>query len=413
MQIKKATKQQVKLKLAVQGPSGSGKTLGAIALAMSLSHSKKVCVIDTEHGSASLYADRYAFDVIDLLPPYTSARYQEAIKAVSDAGYEALVIDSITHQWDGEGGILDRKAELDKRPGSNSYTNWQSFTPEHSRFLESILKAPLHVIVTMRSKSEYVLTTNERGKQQPKKVGMAPIQRDGVEFEFTTVFDVQLDHKAAAIKDRTSLFNDRIVDLLDPMVGAELLAWLNSGVAIPAAIIGGAEAKDGHFTNRCERCSEPIEAAEIDGKQYTIGQITAVSKARHDGKMFCVSCLAALKEESAKGVPVNFDSDPMDEPFDEKPASKIHFYEKDGKSIAAGTVTAVFHQQAKKPFSFQLEDELLFSTFSKSTAAILKDARGKSVTFSYEKKGSFYNLVELLTVDGMGASDLYETEATA
>lgn len=274
-QIKKAERQQVKLKIAVQGPSGSGKTLGALGLAFSLSPSGKVCLIDTEHESSALYADRYGFDILPLAPPYTSARYQEALKAAADAGYEVIVVDSITHQWDGEGGILDRKAELDKRPGSNSYTNWQSFTPEHTRFLETILKTPAHIIATMRSKSEYVLTTNDKGKQQPKKMGMAPIQREGVEFEFTVVFDVQLDHKATAVKDRTDLYGDRVIDLLAPEVGKQLMEWMGKGSA-PAAVLHNP--RDFAPENIVEGVMESISAND-KGTWYKVGNEVLTTKA--------------------------------------------------------------------------------------------------------------------------------------
>jgi hypothetical protein len=231
MQFQKATRQAVKLKLAISGPSGSGKTLGALALAKVLASGGTIALIDTENGSASLYADKYGFDTLNLAPPFTSARYLEAMEAAAEAGYSVLIIDSLSHQWSGEGGILARKEEMDKRPGSNSYTNWATFTKEHSAFLGRVLQLPIHVIGTLRSKQDYVLETNDKGKQQPKKVGMAPVQREGLEYEFSTVFDVQMDHRALASKDRTGLFGDDLVDLVNPSTGKKLLAWLASGAA--------------------------------------------------------------------------------------------------------------------------------------------------------------------------------------
>lgn len=226
--FKRATRRAVKVKLAVQGPSGAGKTVAALQLATALAEGGKVAVIDTENGSASLYADRYTFDVLDLAPPYTSARYIEAIDAAVEAGFSAVVIDSLSHQWMGEGGILSRKEALDARPGSNSYTNWATFTKEHEGFKAKLLNAPVHLIATMRAKQDYVLETNERGKQTPKKVGMAPVQREGVEYEFTTVFELQMDHRAIVSKDRTGLFGGGTdpIDLLQPATGKALLAWL-------------------------------------------------------------------------------------------------------------------------------------------------------------------------------------------
>jgi hypothetical protein len=228
VQFKKATRQAVKLKLAVSGPSGSGKTLGALALARALAPAGKVALIDTENGSASLYGDRFEFDALDLAPPFTSARYLEAMQAAVEAGYEVLVIDSLSHQWAGEGGILSRKEELDKR-GGNSFTNWATFTKEHTAFVSQLLHMPVHVIATLRSKQDYVIEEGNGRKSTPKKVGLAPVQREGLEYEFSTVFDLQMDHKAAASKDRTGLFGEGLVDLTDKQVGKKLLAWLETG----------------------------------------------------------------------------------------------------------------------------------------------------------------------------------------
>jgi hypothetical protein len=228
-QPRRAEKKRVKLKMAVQGPSGSGKTWGALALAKNLWPEAKICLIDTENESASLYADRFDFDTIPLSPPFTTARYVACIDVAVKAGYDVLIIDSITAQWDGEGGILRRKEEMDKRPGSNGYANWASFTPEHEAFKQIILQCPMHVIATMRSKQDYILVANDKGKQVPKKVGMAPIQRDQIDYEFTLVFDVEMDHKGAATKDRTGLFNEKIVDLADPKTAEAIKGWLATG----------------------------------------------------------------------------------------------------------------------------------------------------------------------------------------
>jgi hypothetical protein len=165
--------------MAVQGPSGSGKTWGALALAKNMWPAAKICVVDTENESASLYADQFEFDTIPLTPPFTTDRYEACVDAIVAGGYDVAIIDSITHQWDGEGGILRRKEELDQRPGSNSYTNWSTFTPEHQHFIEVLKQAPIHIIATMRSKQDYILTQNDKGKSKPVKVGMAPVQRDG------------------------------------------------------------------------------------------------------------------------------------------------------------------------------------------------------------------------------------------
>jgi hypothetical protein len=225
--FKKATRQQVKLKLAITGPSGSGKTWGALELARGLG--KKVAVIDTENGSASLYADRFSFDVIEMHAPYLTQKYSEALAAAVAGGYEVVVIDSITHEWAAEGGILDQKTQKDLR-GGNSFTNWAGPSAEHEKWKAQLLAAPVHVIATIRSKSEYILETNDKGKQAPRKVGMAPIQRDGIEYEFSVVFDLALSHEAVASKDRTALFDGKHFRL-SPEIGQELHKWMMSGEA--------------------------------------------------------------------------------------------------------------------------------------------------------------------------------------
>lgn len=228
--FQKASRQQQPLRIAISGPSGSGKTHGALALARNLvGPGGSVAVIDTEAGSASLYADRAEFDVLNIRPPYLTTKYLEAIEAAIANGYQALVIDSISHQWDGEGGILQRKEEADAVPGSNHWTNWGPFTKEHNRFKSAILNCPIHLIVTLRSKMAYAQSENG-GKKKVEKLGLQPIQREGMEYEFTVTFDVGMNHRAsaggAAGKDRTGLFDGKQVDLSSPATAKAFLDWL-------------------------------------------------------------------------------------------------------------------------------------------------------------------------------------------
>jgi hypothetical protein len=234
---RKATKSRVKLKMAIQGPSGSGKTEGALALAKHLVPNGRVLLIDTENESASLYANRYDFDTISLTAPYTSERYKQAMQVAAEHKYDVLIVDSLSQQWDGEGGILRRKESLDRTPNSNSFTNWAKFTPEHTAFVEFIKQIPIHTIATVRTKQDYVIEENERGKKTPRKIGMAPIQRDGMEYEFTLVFDVSMGHMAMPSKNRTTLFGDGdAVDLTDPKIAISLRQWLEDGEEVPARL---------------------------------------------------------------------------------------------------------------------------------------------------------------------------------
>jgi hypothetical protein len=220
--FRKAERKLAKLKIALTGPSGSGKTMSALLIAKGIG--KKIALIDTENASASLYADRFEFDTVALTPPYTIPKYIEAIKAAQDAGYDVVIIDSISHAWAGDGGLLAKKESLDAR-GGNSFANWGGISKEHEQFKSILLNCSIHLICTMRSKQDYVLEVNEKGKSAPRKVGLAPIQRDGMEYEFTTVLDLAMDHNAQASKDRTSIFDGQIFKPTKE-TGETLMKWL-------------------------------------------------------------------------------------------------------------------------------------------------------------------------------------------
>jgi hypothetical protein len=252
-QPRRAEKKRVKIKVGVQGPSGSGKTWGALALARNIWPDAKICLIDTENESASLYADQFEFDTIPLTPPFTSARYQQCIEMIVRDGYDVGIIDTITHQWDGEGGILRRKEQLDERPGANTWANWAKFTPEHQAFIESIKQAPIHIIATMRAKQDYVLEQSEKGKSKPVKVGMAPIVREGTDYEFSIVFDVQMDHKATVSKNRTALFEGEVLDLASTSLADRLKAWLETGAEVKGPDAGSWKAPTATVTPEPQR----------------------------------------------------------------------------------------------------------------------------------------------------------------
>lgn len=220
--FKRAERSRVFIKGAVTGPSGSGKTYSALLVASGMG--RKIAVADTENGSASLYADKFQFDTMTIEPPYTTAKYLAAIKDAEEKGYDVLILDSISHAWAGDGGLLAQKESLDAR-GGNSYTNWGQITKEQERFKGALLNANIHILCTMRSKQDYILETNDKGKQAPKKVGLAPIQRDGMEYEFTFVLDLAMNHEAQASKDRTGLFDGH---LFKPTAktGETIMAWL-------------------------------------------------------------------------------------------------------------------------------------------------------------------------------------------
>lgn len=227
MSFKKAERKQAKLKIGLQGPSGSGKTFSALTIAQGMGG--KIAVIDTENKSASLYADRFEFDICELEAPFTTEKYIQAMQDAAKGDYDIVIIDSATHQWMGEGGLYERKTQVDAR-GGNSFVNWAKFTPEHTKFLNAIVQYPKHLIVTVRSKQDYAVTENDKGKATPKKIGLAPVQREGFEYELTLMLELAMDHSAQASKDRTGLF-DQMTFKPTVETGRQLIEWLNSGKA--------------------------------------------------------------------------------------------------------------------------------------------------------------------------------------
>lgn len=223
--FQKAEKKKSKLKLGITGPSGSGKTYSALRLAYGFSG--KIAFIDTENGSASLYAGIFNFDVLELSPPFTTDKFITAIHDAEKENYDVIIVDSISHQWAGEGGLLREKEKLDQNPKSNSFANWARMTPIHDKFINSIIQCKAHIIVTMRSKEEYI-QQRENDKTKIMRAGMSPIQRDGIIYELTTVFDIGLNHEAETSKDRTGLFTDKTFKVTED-TGKQLRDWLELG----------------------------------------------------------------------------------------------------------------------------------------------------------------------------------------
>ncbi|MBQ6773864.1 MAG: AAA family ATPase [Synergistaceae bacterium] len=225
--FRKAERRKAKLRLAITGPAGSGKTYGALLIAQGLGG--RIAMIDTENGSGDLYADTCDYDVQTLTAPYTIPKYLEAIHEAEQEGYDVLIIDSLSHAWSGEGGLLDVHSKLTSTSKSgNSYAAWNKITPMQNRLIETMLASKCHVIATMRSKTDYAIMQGGSGKTEVRKVGLAPVQRDGVDYEFTVVFDLSMEHTVTVSKDRTSLF-DKQVFVLSKDTGRILNNWLNTG----------------------------------------------------------------------------------------------------------------------------------------------------------------------------------------
>ncbi|MCW7764463.1 ATP-binding protein [Photorhabdus luminescens] len=261
MKFAKAMRKQAKLRLALTGPSGAGKTYGALTIAKSLGGT--TAVIDTEKGSASLYSDRFNFDVLELDPPFSPERFIEAISAAQAAGYNNLIIDSITHEWSGTGGCLEMLDGLAKaKYRGNTWSAWSDITPRHNKFMDAILRSDMNIIATMRSKTETAQVDNGNGKKRVDKLGMKSEQRDGVEYEFTTVLDLNHGtHTATASKDRTGLFSNADFTVVDESTGRRLMEWLNDGRS-------KAEIDLAHFTDLAKKAKSMDELKAAFAEAY-------------------------------------------------------------------------------------------------------------------------------------------------
>lgn len=225
MRLQTAQRKRAKTRLVLQGPSGSGKTYSALLLAYGLTGNwESIAVIDTENHSAELYSHMGPFQVLNLTNPFSPERYIDAVELCIKSGIEVVIIDSITHEWE---FLLDYHASL---PG-NSFTNWSKVTPRHNAFVQKILQSPIHVISTIRTKQDYVLT-DKNGKMVPEKVGLKSVQRDGLDYEFSLVFDLDIKNYASASKDRTGLFHGLTEFKISIETGTSIKNWCNDGAEI-------------------------------------------------------------------------------------------------------------------------------------------------------------------------------------
>lgn len=234
--FQRATKQQARARIGFSGPSGSGKTMWALQWASVLAEGGKVAFLDTERGSASLYADQFAFDVLDMTPPFHPDRLVEALASAREAGYNVVIIDSLTHFWSGKGGVLEIVDDASNRFKGNSHAAWQVGTPIQQRMVDTILGYEGHVIATMRSKTEWVMEQGSNGKTTPRKIGLAPQQRSDIEFEFTLFMELDHLHRASVTKTRFGGFADKVFNPEESERSAKLFAeWLRQGTASAGA----------------------------------------------------------------------------------------------------------------------------------------------------------------------------------
>lgn len=229
--LRKATRKKAKIRLGLSAVSGGGKTMSAILIAKGLAKGdlSKVALIDTENGSGDLYAHLGDYNVLPIEAPYTPEKYIAAIKECENAGMEVIIVDSITHEWNGKGGILEEHSKMT----GNSFTNWAKLTPRHQAFIDAILQSKSHVITTVRRKQDYEMM-QEGGRTKVEKAGLKEETREGFEYELTANLELDVKHNATASKDRTGLFMDKPQFTPSEETGKMLLEWCELGIEPPA-----------------------------------------------------------------------------------------------------------------------------------------------------------------------------------
>jgi hypothetical protein len=245
MILQTAQRKRATIKMGLQGPSGSGKTFSALLVAYGLcSDWTKVVVIDSENNSADLYAHLGPYNTVALRAPFTPEKYIQAVEICEQAGMQVIIIDSVTHEWE---NLLDYHASLQ----GNSFTNWGKITPRHNLFVQRLLQSRAHIIAAIRTKTDYVLN-EKNGKMVPEKVGLKSVQREGLDYEMTLVFDLDIKNHAVASKDRTGLFFGKLEQKLSIDTGRQIKEWCESGAETIAVDIS-------HRINECRSISELLK----------------------------------------------------------------------------------------------------------------------------------------------------------
>lgn len=203
--------------MALSGPSGSGKTYTLLSIATELG--RPIALVDTERGSAEKYADLFEFDTLPL-ESFSPDLVPRLIEIAVAHGYRVLIIDSLSHFWSGTDGELDQVDKVKRRLRDNGFAAWREITPKHNRMIDAMLAAPLHILVSMRVKTEWVMETEERtGKTKPRKVGLQPVMRDGIEYEFDVCGDMDQENTLQVTKSRCPKLSGGIF----PKPGTELV----------------------------------------------------------------------------------------------------------------------------------------------------------------------------------------------
>lgn len=290
MAFTKATKRQSRLRMALGGPAGSGKTYTGLRLACALvaGTNGRVATIDTERGSASKYSDLFDFDVLEL-DSFHPQRYIDAIHEAGQAGYGALLIDSLSHAWMGVDGALQLVDNAKARSQSgNGFAAWRDVTPLHNALVDAMLGAPLHLIATMRTKTEYVQEKDDKGRTVVRRVGLKPEQRDGMEYEFDVYGDLDHENRLIVGKTRCSALAGAVIPKPGDALAETLLTWLTAG--------------EPEVPRTCAACDKPITALNVGDRSFTAAQ-WATETERLYGKPLCLEHFKAARD-AKKAQPV-------------------------------------------------------------------------------------------------------------
>jgi len=248
-EIKEAKREKIYCKIALMAPSGGGKTYSALRLATGMAREieqetgkkAKILLGNTEQKRGYYYANEFKYDIVDIEAPHNPEKYVDFINFAVEKGYDILIIDSSSHEWEGRGGCL----ELHQQAGGQ-YQNWKNITPRHNKFIEAIADSPLHIIATMRGKDQYEMTKDNNGKTSVQKLGVGAKQRDGFEYEFTCTFLIdQKTSMAEAQKDNTHIFENEVATLLSEDYGERIIKWANSGEGYTPPVRGRDESEGG------------------------------------------------------------------------------------------------------------------------------------------------------------------------
>lgn len=313
--FKKATKKDSKARVALCGPSGSGKTFTGLTIAKYLSGGGQVAVIDTERGSASKYADLFEFDCYEPTK-FDPRELIDHINQAIESSYKVVFIDSLSHYWMGKGGELEIVDSISKRSQNiNSFNAWREVTPIHNQLVDTLIGSPIHIIVSMRTKTEWIVEKNEKGKSVPRKIGMAPVMRDGIEYEFDVFGDLDQENTLTVTKSRCSQLSGQVIHRPGKDMAETLLRWLKGEkvqqVNAVEIIHANAHSPEDY---KFPIVSDPIElafesASTNDGIKLIWTALSPDQKRKYEAKK------NEAKERIAKSVPVPVTAPPQEQFF--------------------------------------------------------------------------------------------------